>query len=54
MNGQKQNCVLRLNLIVIQSSLVAVFPAPLGCPLSTKVTLPFHIHAKTNFSKKKA
>jgi len=43
-----------IKAVVIQSSLVAAFPAPLGCPLSARVSLPFHIHAKTNFSKKKA
>jgi len=54
MKGGKQKYVLRLNLIVIQSSLVVVFPAPLDCPLLARVSLPFYIHAKTNFSKKKA
>jgi len=34
MKEKKRKCVLRLNLIVIQSSLVAIFPALLGYPLS--------------------
>jgi len=44
---------LTWGLIAIQGSLVAVFPTPLGFPFLARVSLPFHIYAKTNFSKKK-
>jgi len=44
---------LRLNLIVIQSHLWTNFQPLLAAPWPARVPLPFHIHAKTNFSKKK-
>jgi len=31
MEGKTKMCI-KLNLIVIQGSLVAIFPTPLGCP----------------------
>jgi len=40
-------------IIAIQGPLLSCFSAPLGCPLSALVSMPFHIHAKNNFGKKK-
>jgi len=39
-------------VIAIQGSLWTIFQPLLVIPLSTRVSLPFHIHAKKNFGKK--
>ena len=41
-----------MGLIAIQDSLVVLFPTHLATPLTTRVSLPLHIHAKNNFGKK--
>jgi len=49
----KTKMTLRLKLIVIQSHLWTVFQPLLATPWLARVSMPFHIHAKRNFGKKK-